>query len=285
MLRPSQGFLPRWSNIAASWLHIQSGWHIYGKLMAGLIDTPISNQAHWAQACTRFTLGSCSLPTHPPSICWMTMVSFVFCLQPCCAFVLSLLVHVVASSLTKIVDACLGGANLSEKLAHMTRDFNKWCQSNKIRPDISWRVHTLHYLFQCCDIAAWFITVQHIYKKNMLWLLDATWYGSLMRHYQHPICAALITVKPGDFPELRIKAYAGRVLISFLQQKMAQLCKDHAHPTEVMLMVHGTISALCHWLHLVESAQRYLSEDEAKNIWDTSLVFLAVYFSAFFSKK
>ena len=104
-----------------------------------------------------------------------------------------------------------------------------------------------------------------------------SWCGSLTRHYQHPICAALITVKPGDFPELRIKAYAGRVLVSFLQQKMAQLCQEHEHPTEVMLLVHGTMSALCQWLHLVESAQRYLSEEEAKNIWDTSLVFLAVY--------
>jgi len=32
--------------------------------------------------------------------------------------------------------AFLGGETLSEKLASMTREFNKWCQSNKIRLDI-----------------------------------------------------------------------------------------------------------------------------------------------------
>jgi hypothetical protein len=103
--------------------------------------------------------------------------------------------------------------------------------------------------------------------------------GSLIRHYQHPICAALITVKQGDFPELRIKAHAGRVLVSFLQQKVAQLINELREKqetvTEVLVLVHGTLSALCHWLHLVESAQRYLSEQEANKIWDTSMVFLA----------
>ena len=101
--------------------------------------------------------------------------------------------------------------------------------------------------------------------------------SSLSRHYQHPICAALITVKPDDFPELRVKAYAGRVLVAFLQQKMAQLINEKENPTEVMLLVHGTLSAICEWLHLVESAQRYLSDDQANNIWDTSLVCLAAY--------
>jgi len=91
----------------------------------------------------------------------------------------------------------------------------------------------------------------------------------------------LILVKPGDFPELRIKAYAGRVLVAFLQQKLAQLIGEQENPTEVMLLVHGTLSAICQWLHLVESAQRYLSDDEANNIWDTSLVFLAAYCSMF----
>ena len=82
-------------------------------------------------------------------------------------------------------------------------------------------------------------------------------------------------MKTGDFPELRIKAYAGRILVAFLQQKMAQLVNDQANPTEVLLLVYGTLTALCEWLHLVESAQRYLSEEEANNIWNTSLVFLA----------
>ena len=32
-------------------------------------------------------------------------------------------------------DPSLGGETLSAKLAHLTREFNKWCQANKIRPD------------------------------------------------------------------------------------------------------------------------------------------------------
>jgi hypothetical protein len=67
--------------------------------------------------------------------------------------------------------------------------------------------------------------------------------------------------------------------VSFLQQKVAQLINELREKqetvTEVLVLVHGTLSALCHWLQLVESAQRYLSEQEANNIWDTSMVFLA----------
>ena len=85
-------------------------------------------------------------------------------------------------------------------------------------------------------------------------------------------------MKQGDFPELRIKAHAGRILVSFLQQKVAALINklhEKQEPiTEVLCLVHGTLSALCKWLQLVESAQRYLSEEEATNIWETSMVLL-----------
>ena len=102
--------------------------------------------------------------------------------------------------------------------------------------------------------------------------------STLARHYQQPICAALIQVKDGDFPELRIKAYAGRVLIAFLQEKIAELIRSqHSSGTvinEVVLMVHSTLSLLCKWFLLVENAGRYLSADEANEIWSTSLQFL-----------
>lgn len=101
---------------------------------------------------------------------------------------------------------------------------------------------------------------------------------TLGRHYQQPICSALILVKDGDYPELRIKAYAGRVLLAFLQEKVAQLITSQhsagSAVNEVVLMVHGTLSMLCKWFLLIENAPRYLSADEAEEIWATSLQFL-----------
>ena len=101
---------------------------------------------------------------------------------------------------------------------------------------------------------------------------------TLGRHYQQPICSALILVKDGDYPELRIKAYSGRVLPAFLQEKVAQLITSQhsagSAGNEVVLMVHGTLSMLCKWFLLIENAPRYLSADEAEEIWATSLQFL-----------
>ena len=48
------------------------------------------------------------------------------------------------------------------------------------------------------------------------------------RHYQHPICTALLVVKPGEYADLRIKAHAGRVLVAFLQERVAQLLGSFA---------------------------------------------------------
>lgn len=104
---------------------------------------------------------------------------------------------------------------------------------------------------------------------------------SLKRHYQHAICSALILVKEGEYPELRIKAYAGRVLVSYLQHKIAILVQDLKSRDAVddgVLLVHGVLTSICQWYLLVESAQRYLSQSEADAIWNESLKFLAVFF-------
>ncbi len=97
----------------------------------------------------------------------------------------------------------------------------------------------------------------------------------LNRRYQRPICAALITVKAGEFPELRIKAYAGRVLLSFLQHKCAQLVNSQRAAgtdiDQVLLMIHYALVSLCDWFLKVETAQRYLSATEAEDIWAESM--------------
>lgn len=89
-------------------------------------------------------------------------------------------------------------------------------------------------------------------------------------------------VKEGDYPELRIKAYAGRVLVAFLQDKVASLLAAESQraegpgPSEVLLLAHGALSAICKWFLQVEAAQRYLTADEASQIYNTSLEFLAM---------
>lgn len=92
-------------------------------------------------------------------------------------------------------------------------------------------------------------------------------------------------VKEGDYPELRIKAYAGRVLFAFLQDKVASLLAAESQraegpgPSEILLLAHGALSAICKWFLQVEAAQRYLTADEASQIYNTSLEFLAMCYS------
>ena len=110
------------------------------------------------------------------SICWMTTVSSVFCLQ---IYIYTHRIHVCyigniyhqytpnvsiytihgsygiyiklqgswcsllpcKALQSNCCDPSLGGENLSAKLTNMTREFNKWCQANKIRPDVLKRMY------------------------------------------------------------------------------------------------------------------------------------------------
>ena len=116
--------------------------------------------------------------------------------------------------------------------------------------------------------------VENVWEQG---LIPGCIFIPLIRHYQHPICSALLTVKQGEFPELRIKAWAGRVLIVFLQHKIAELINklasdpDVEGPNEVLLLVNAVLTSICDWFASVEKAGRYLSEEEANNIWSTSL--------------
>ena len=171
LMRQSQGSVLWWSNIAAAWLNIILHTQRCGKFMSDCFFFEsallwVADQIHPAQACIRFTLAFSNSPMQAASICWTTTESFVFRLQKytigsmyaiyhqytpnviaymdpmgysqTCWFMLSLLssFYLYWSLFVLIVcaGAHLGGENLSVKLAHMTREFNKWCQSNKIRP-------------------------------------------------------------------------------------------------------------------------------------------------------
>eukprot|EP00435_Cladocopium_sp_Y103_P010676 s1111_g2.t1 len=100
------------------------------------------------------------------------------------------------------------------------------------------------------------------------------------KHYQPPICSALLLVKPGEYPELRIKAYASRVLLSYLQFMVAQ-CITERHDAGIaidpeLLLIHGVLTSMCIWFSKVEQANRYLTQQEADDIWDTSLLRLVL---------
>lgn len=161
----------------------------------------------------------------------------------------------------------LGGENLGDHLASMTREFNRWCQSQKIRTA---QTCICSLTQKMCEL--WVV-------QNLIFFSNCI-YTPLIRHYQHPICSALITVKQGEYPELRIKAWAGRVMIVFLQHKVAELIRklaadpDVEGPSEVLLLVNAVLSSICQWFASVEKAGRYLTEEESNSIWGTSLEIL-----------
>ena len=158
-----------------------------------------------------------------------------------------------------------GGESLPDDLVAMTREFNKWCSQHKIRCNIFF-----------CPTGWWGVNkcnngADHVYFD----LLLGPW-----RHYQPPICAALLLVKPGEFPELRIKAYSSRLLLSFLQFTVSHLINEQHGAGDCvpigreLLLIHGTLTAICSWFSKVEQANRYLTQQEADDIWDTSLLCL-----------
>ena len=83
-------------------------------------------------------------------------------------------------------------------------------------------------------------------------------------------------MKPHEAPELRIKAYAGRVLLAFFQRKVAALISEPGIDDPELVLLHGVLTSMCQWFLKVESAGRYLSAEEAQIIWDTHLQFLAL---------
>lgn len=69
-------------------------------------------------------------------------------------------------------------------------------------------------------------------------------------------------------------------MASFLQTKVADLInKLHAQAngpiSDILLLIFGTLTSICKWFLLVESAGRYLSGSEADSIYQTSQQLLA----------
>ena len=93
---------------------------------------------------------------------------------------------------------------------------------------------------------------------------------SIPRHYQHPICAALLLVKAGEYPELRIKAHAGRILLAYLQVRVAEMVNSYrGEVPSKLLLVSAALTELSQWMLKLELYPRFLSTDAANDLWGT----------------
>ena len=85
-----------------------------------------------------------------------------------------------------------------------------------------------------------------------------------IRHYQPYIPLSVIAVKPGDYPELRLKAWTSRLITAFLSVALQDLCNnenDQRDP-ELALATVAT-SKLAEWMLWIENCPRYMSQDQA----------------------
>lgn len=86
-------------------------------------------------------------------------------------------------------------------------------------------------------------------------------------------------MKVGEFPELRIKAYAGRLLLAHLQHVVAELVEEIrmnvGRVDDDILLVNAVLTELSQWFIRIERCGRYLSQDDANHIWETHLRCLA----------
>lgn len=96
--------------------------------------------------------------------------------------------------------------------------------------------------------------------------------------YQPYIPTALIIVPAGDFPELRLKAWASRIITAFLNVCLQDLCSrftSDQRPGQLALAA-AAFAKLAEWLLLVEQCPRYLSQVQADNIQRVSWEPLAI---------
>ena len=102
-----------------------------------------------------------------------------------------------------------------------------------------------------------------------------------IRHYQPYIPAALLLVKAGDYPELRLKAWCSRVLTSFcsvvLQDLCAQMRGEGRHVPGPLALAAASCQRLSQWMLLIEQCPRYLTVEQAENLQRIGWEFLDVY--------
>lgn len=100
------------------------------------------------------------------------------------------------------------------------------------------------------------------------------------RHYQPFIPVTVLAVKPGEYPELRLKAFTSRVMTTFLSVCLQDLY-SHVPNDQVdreLLLATVAVAKLSNWMLQLERTPRYMTRQQAIDLHDLSWEFLGCYF-------
>lgn len=89
-----------------------------------------------------------------------------------------------------------------------------------------------------------------------------------MRHYQPYIPVSVMAVKPGEYPEMRLKAWTSRLLTAFLAVCLSDLCQQlppHERDQELVLAA-AVLAKMSEWMLAVERCPRLMTVQLAANV-------------------
>ncbi len=98
---------------------------------------------------------------------------------------------------------------------------------------------------------------------------------NLGRHTQPHIPTALLIVPAGEYPELRLKAWTSRVITAFVAVALQDVCRQFNAaeiPKQLALSTAACVK-IAAWMLLIEKCPRYLSEDQANDLYNLSWEF------------
>jgi MFS superfamily sulfate permease-like transporter len=83
---------------------------------------------------------------------------------------------------------------------------------------------------------------------------------------------SVIAVKPGEYPELRLKAWTSRVLTTFLSVCLQELCKRLPGDNVDIELKLATVvlTKLSDWMLQVERTPRFMTRQQATDLQDLS---------------
>ena len=83
---------------------------------------------------------------------------------------------------------------------------------------------------------------------------------------------SILTVKPGDYPELRLKAWTSRVLTSFISVCLQDLCNrlPNDQVDQELMLATVALTKMSDWILLLERTPRYMTRQQATALEDLS---------------
>lgn len=92
------------------------------------------------------------------------------------------------------------------------------------------------------------------------------------RHYQPFIPVTVLAVKPGEYPELRLKAWTSRILTTFLsiclQDLFNRLPNDRVD--QELMLATVSLTKLSDWMLQLERTPRYMTQEQANQLENLS---------------